>query len=454
MLSRLTCLMALVLLLTGCASFIPPINSALDICPSTTDTRNQYFGSPDAEDLVIFIHGLCGDAKTTWTNSKTGFVFPEALAQDFATENHPAYVVAFDYVSRLQGGPSILSIANHLEFQIGQLLRKRSFQRLRIVAHSMGGLVAREYILRHHAQVHPSLKVAGVVLLATPNNGSELTKVGGLVSESRQIRELRHVDDKGNNTYLESLNSDWNREFKSDGHPRHVLVYAGYEEIDMPMIGSVVKMSSAIPYADSVMGFQLDHISIAKPADRDQNTLYTWVKAMLEISLEKTDKKVAGTEMAHQATPTHYPRARSSRDPSCLDYRDDGKSYLGQGDIQRAISYFEKAVELCRIKQDLVVEGFALDGLGEAYFKLEEYDIAIKYHKQALEIIQPGNMEGKQRVLKNLSLAYTSNGDFENASKFLRKLKEIEDQSREKQSRPLVSWEDSRRKIQKNTPRN
>ena len=105
MLSRFTCLLALALLLAGCAPVLSLANSAYDGCPSSTDTAHQYFGSPDVDDLVVFIHGLCGDAKTTWTNPTTHFVFPGELARDFAKENQPAYVVAFDYVSRLQGGP-------------------------------------------------------------------------------------------------------------------------------------------------------------------------------------------------------------------------------------------------------------------------------------------------------------------------------------------------------------
>ena len=111
MLYRITCLLALALLLTGCTASSKLINSVYDVCPSNTDTSHQYFGSPDADDLVIFIHGLCGDTKTTWTNATTHFVFPEELARDFAKENQPAYVVAFDYVSRLRGG------AEHSEYR-------------------------------------------------------------------------------------------------------------------------------------------------------------------------------------------------------------------------------------------------------------------------------------------------------------------------------------------------
>lgn len=288
MLVRTVCLLTLILFLTGCTSILNLSNSVYEFCPSNKDTSHQYYGSPSTDDLVIFIHGLCGDAKTTWTNETTHFVLPQELARDFANEKHPAYVMSFDYVSRLQGGPSILSIADHLEFEIGELLKAHSYRTLRIVAHSMGGLVAREYILRRQARAHPQLKVTNLVLLATPNNGGELAELGRLIPEHRQVQELTHID-KGN-TYLESLNKDWNGEFKGGGHPRHVLMYAGYEELSLPVVGTVVKLSSAISYADQTMGFQEDHVGIAKPKER--SVLYRWVKAKLEESLVKTARQL------------------------------------------------------------------------------------------------------------------------------------------------------------------
>lgn len=293
MLSRLTRFLALIL--TKCASALNLSKSAQEFYPSMTNTSHLYFGSPDSDDLVIFIHGLWGDARTTWTNATTHFIFPEELARDFAAENQPTYVVAFDYESRLQGGPSILSIADHLEFEIGELLKKHPYRRLRIVAHSMGGLVAREYILRRQHRAHPQLRITNIVILATPNNGSELSELGRHISGNRQVEELRHID-KGN-TYLESLNKDWNREFKGAGHPRHVLLYAGYEELAVPVLGQIVKLSSAVPYADESMGFQEDHVSIAKPKER--NVLYRWVQAKLGESLEKTARQLLNG-MVHQ----------------------------------------------------------------------------------------------------------------------------------------------------------
>ncbi len=387
MLSRLTCVLILVLL-TGCASVLNVANSAYDFCPSSTDTSHQYFGSPDADDLVIFIHGLCGDTEITWTNPTTHFVFPAELARDFAKENQPSYVVAFAYVSRLQGGPSILSIADHLEFEIGELLKRHPYRTLRIVAHSMGGLVAREYILRRQHRAHPELKVINVVLLATPNNGSELAKLGRLIPENRQVEELRHID--MGNTYLESLNKDWNREFKGGGHPRHVLLYAGYEELAMPVLGQIVTLSSAVPYADESMGFQQDHLSIAKPKER--NVLYRWVKAKLGESLEKTarqllDGMVQQGLLAAADVPQRLPRTVELL---------EGLQALAGTELEKVLTYvkagqFQAALALLaenELKENQLIENiaqrrFTQGEIHELQFQMAQ---AASYYSQAVQL--------------------------------------------------------------------
>lgn len=386
MLSRLTSLLAL--LLSGCAPIINMANSAYNFCSSNAESSHQYFGSPNADDLVIFIHGLCGNAKTTWLNTSTNFLFPEELALDFARENQATYIVSFDYVSHLQGGPSILSIADHLEFEIDELLKKHPYRTLRIVAHSMGGLVAREYILRRHPRAHPQLKVTNVVLLASPSNGSELAALGQLVSKSRQIEELRHLD-KGN-TYLESLNKDWNREFKGGGHPRHVLAYAGYEELPMSVVGQVVRLSSAITYADETMGFQENHVSIAKPKER--NVLYRWVKAKLGESLEKTARQLLdGMVQQGLLTAADIPQ-RLPRTVELLE----GLQALAGTELETVLNYvkagqFKKALALLderEVHESQLIENIAQRRCtqGEIYELQFQMTQAAAYYSQAVQL--------------------------------------------------------------------
>ena len=114
---RIICLVIVCCLVSACAIIPPLVQSVSDFCPANADVRNRFWGSPDADDLIIFIHGFCGDANTTWINPDTQFDFPRELAQDLAEGNTPAYIVSFSYFSDLQGGPSILSIAKHLELK-------------------------------------------------------------------------------------------------------------------------------------------------------------------------------------------------------------------------------------------------------------------------------------------------------------------------------------------------
>lgn len=280
--TRIVCALCVCLSLHGCDETSRPF------CPAEGEASHRFFGPPNSEHLIIFIHGLCGDATSTWINPETHFDFPQQLAQDLSKENQPTHVVSFDYVSRLKNTPSILSIVDHLDFEISELLKAHPYRTLRIVAHSMGAIIAREYILRRHLRSHPELDITNLVLLATPNNGSELASLKRLIPKNRQVEELRHID-KGN-SYLESLNADWNRDFKGGAHPRHLLLYAGYEELPTFPFDKIVHLSSAIAFADESIGFQKDHISIAKPKDRD--VIYRWVKSKLEESLEAMAQKL------------------------------------------------------------------------------------------------------------------------------------------------------------------
>ncbi len=248
--------------------------SALE-CPQIIKPNHKFYGNRNADTLVIFVPGLCGSSEQTWTNQPSGFNFPSELAQDL----DDVYVMSFGFASQLERGPSLLSITDHLTFEMDELFRERNYVNIIFIAHSMGGIIAREYVLRRQPNVHPQIDVSKIITLATPNNGAELARLAWLIPRNRQIQELRHVDQ--GNTFLESLNSDWNRAFKAQGHPRNIKLYAGYEQLPMSISGELVSLSSAITFADQPMGFQKTHIEIAKPTDWS-DSLYRWVKASVQ----------------------------------------------------------------------------------------------------------------------------------------------------------------------------
>ncbi|RXG90974.1 alpha/beta fold hydrolase [Bradyrhizobium zhanjiangense] len=111
---------------------------------------------------VVLLHGI---ARTSASLSK----LERALqASRFATLN-------IDYASRKK---PIAALADDIHPAIARFAERSA--PLHFVAHSMGGLVARAYIARYRPP-----RLGGIVMLGTPNGGSE---VADLLSGSRLYR--------------------------------------------------------------------------------------------------------------------------------------------------------------------------------------------------------------------------------------------------------------------------
>jgi predicted alpha/beta hydrolase family esterase len=149
------------------------------------------------------VHGLGGDPKTTWGR------FPELLREDpiiarryaVASLGFPTAIWRYPFA---QKAPKIQVLASHLKTQIDY--RYKKYSDIVLICHSLGGIVAREYILEEFKEDRP-LKVSGLLLFAVPNTGAELATVGQYVSWRHwQLKQLAKESD-----FLDSLNKDWLR---------------------------------------------------------------------------------------------------------------------------------------------------------------------------------------------------------------------------------------------------
>ena len=152
--------------------------------------------------LLLFIHGLGGKAKETWG------MFPALLKQgdeQFAGKyevdffSYPTMLVR-TILSRI--APSIQELASALRTQIDN--RYGKFGNIILICHSLGGLIARRYLLDEIKANRP-LRVGGVLLFAVPNNGAQLARVASFISwRHAQVRQLCRTAD-----FLQDLNEDW-----------------------------------------------------------------------------------------------------------------------------------------------------------------------------------------------------------------------------------------------------
>ncbi len=120
--------------------------------------------APDRKSVVL-IHGL-DDPGRVWQN----------LAPELVKENFNVWLMHYP-----NDQPVVASA--RLFFDELKSLQQRDIDRISIVAHSMGGLVAREMLTRPEIEYNKSTKnrqvpvVAALIMVGTPNHGSQLARL-------------------------------------------------------------------------------------------------------------------------------------------------------------------------------------------------------------------------------------------------------------------------------------
>ncbi|SEF37483.1 Tetratricopeptide repeat-containing protein [Amycolatopsis pretoriensis] len=250
---------------------------------------------------VVFLHGLDGDARGTWTGGDAGTFWPRWLSDDF--DGVAVWSVGFDAWSTQWRGSAMPMQDRAVNLMAALQLRGIGQRPLCFVTHSMGGLLAKE-ILLHAAQGQTEYAVfakaaKGVVFLGTPHTGSALTgfveRLGALYRATAAVKDLRH-----NAAHLRHLNDSY-RDWAVSAEVGNLVFFEA-----RPTKGvQVVDAASANPGLPHVRPIPVDadHIGICKPADRD-SLVYGKVKQFVGQILDAR-KRPAG-ENALPLPSSHF----------------------------------------------------------------------------------------------------------------------------------------------------
>jgi tetratricopeptide (TPR) repeat protein len=103
-----------------------------------------------------------------------------------------------------------------------------------------------------------------------------------------------------------------------------------------------------------------------------------------------------------------------------------GNAYDSLGQYQRAIDFYQQSIEIMREISDRNGEANSLGNLGNAYDSLGQYQRAIDFHQQSLEIAREiGDRNGEARSLAGLGIAYGSLSQYQRAIDFHQQSLEI-----------------------------
>ncbi len=226
---------------------------------ANTDDRLEDIRVGDGRVLIVFVHGFKDDGEETWTNEENGAHWPNLLVGDplFNTADLRTY----HYSSGLFDGNrlSIPHVSDRLAARLDDSLLEK-YDSVVFVAHSMGGLVVRNLLLKR-----PKLaeKVPLVYFLATPTSGSKLADAFSAFGlDRRQLRALKRLDE---NEFLASEHSAWRSSMQDSG----VHSLCAFEtRLTNGVI--VVSQASAESLCDGrTIPANKDHSGIAKPSSRN-----------------------------------------------------------------------------------------------------------------------------------------------------------------------------------------
>lgn len=180
LIKRLGMILTMVIL-TGCNKSKPPfpsIEPARKPAPGIVVPNNTWVSrNPDADTVVVFVHGIFSASQTCWFHAGTSPVedayWPRLLTSDQSLAPLSVFCGGY-YTASLSGKYDLNDCADELHRMLNRKQtegRILEHPKIIFVAHSTGGIVVRKMLLRHLSDY--AGKKIGVFLVASPALGSK-----------------------------------------------------------------------------------------------------------------------------------------------------------------------------------------------------------------------------------------------------------------------------------------
>jgi pimeloyl-ACP methyl ester carboxylesterase len=246
---------ALLLLLLTSASFAQPAPPAPYVPPTPRDR------------VIVFVHGL-HSSREAWRASN-GAYWPDLVR----TDPHFAFsdVDIAEYPTPASNGKmSSVQLADILWTHL-QKDHVWDHREVVFIAHSLGGILVEEMLLRHPAN---AAHVKFIVSYGTPHEGSTLARVASLYDKDPLLNDLSDASD---NAFLTQLENDW----RAHDSVNTIHRFCAYEDKDTSPDNGIARYlrthARVVSYFSATYGcdvttppqeIQADHISMVKPLDR------------------------------------------------------------------------------------------------------------------------------------------------------------------------------------------
>jgi pimeloyl-ACP methyl ester carboxylesterase len=250
--------------------------------------------------VIVFVHGLHG-SRESWRASN-GAYWPEMIRTDPRFAFSDVEVAEYPTPAsngRMTSGQLADVLWNHLQQDHVWEHREVVF-----LAHSLGGILVEEMLLRHPAD---AAKVRFIVSYGTPHEGSSIARMASIYDKDPLLGELSDTND---NAFLTHLEDNWRAHDSVNGIHR----FCAYEAEDtMPesRLGRYMKAHArVVSYFSATYGcdvttppqeIRADHVNMIRPLDRKSSAYDFFYRVyrdnpVLEEHLVTRERVIAGLE--------------------------------------------------------------------------------------------------------------------------------------------------------------
>ena len=241
------------------------------------------------ESVILFIHGI-GGGRGTWVNNNNNKSFGDLL-NEYPEIQDNFDIAEFDYYTKIFGSQIIGFFKKMLDFsgvyfknipivRISQLLdtdidaQLSPYKHIIIIAHSMGGLVTKSYLVGKKWDAH---KVRLVLAIDVPYKGSALADVASMFSPNINLKEM-----ESGGAFTDLLERAW---LALEVRPVVKYFYGAYDHTVSAESALQIKVTSKLT-TKPVIGAG-DHTTITKPMNSSDSVIIKSLGFLKEFA-EKT----------------------------------------------------------------------------------------------------------------------------------------------------------------------
>jgi pimeloyl-ACP methyl ester carboxylesterase len=263
--------------------------------------KSQYIRQTGKDSVIVFVHGVLGDARATWTNDTTKAFWPDLMKEDSFFNRFDIYV--YSYSSPFRGAAyTVEELAEDLRRDLDTSDIFRKHKEVLFLCHSMGGIVVRAFLTRYRPQ---AAQVPMIYFFSTPTTGAQIAGLGKLLSNNPQLRTILPMGSADD--YLAAIQKDWLAANFS------IASYCAYETQDTFGVRVVGEANATNLCNRRLDPINANHTDIVKPRDRSAVPYVSFRNAVRELQERTTTKRPITTRSRAAETSEQSPAPQQSK---------------------------------------------------------------------------------------------------------------------------------------------